>query len=249
MPLQDHFRPPLRTRCRWSGVHSAWVNTICDDLNGSLLPPRYHAIPNVQSAGGSVEIDLATLWEDGWELPTSGPGSWVPPAAAGTATIDFTGPEPFEVQVLYDLGGPQLVAAVELISPANKDRPASRRAFALKCANYLEQGTSVVVVDVVTERAMDLHAELLTILELDTAGAWASPTGLYAIAYRSRRENAHINLDWWPEALAVGSPLPKMPLWIALGVQVPVDLEATYLKTFERLRMPLAPPPADRNGQ
>jgi len=40
----------------------------------------------------------------------------------------------FEVQVLRNFGGPQLRAAIELVSPANKDRPAARRVFAGKCA-------------------------------------------------------------------------------------------------------------------
>jgi Protein of unknown function (DUF4058) len=249
MPLQDHFHPPLRTRCPWTGFHSAWANTISEGLNGSLLPPRYHAIPMVRLAGGSVEIDVAALREDGWEPPTSGPGSWLPPPAGGTATIDFTGLDLFEVQVIYDNGDSQLVAAIELVSPANKDRPASRRAFATKCANYLEQGASVIVVDIVTEASFSLHGELMTILDLQATNLWSSPSGLSAVAYRAQRENGRTNIDWWPESLALGAQLPTMPLWIAVGVQVPVHLESTYTKTLERLRLPLESHSADRNGQ
>src|SRR4051794_16499206 len=46
----------------------------------------------------------------------------------------------FEVRVLNVEGQPRLVAAMELISPANKDRPAHRETFAGKCAGYLRQG-------------------------------------------------------------------------------------------------------------
>src|SRR6516225_1049993 len=56
----------------------------------------------------------------------------------------------FEVQV-RDAAQRRLVAAVELVSPANKGRPAHRRDFAIKCASYLRQHISVIVVDVVTE--------------------------------------------------------------------------------------------------
>jgi hypothetical protein len=247
MPLQDHFRPPLSVRCPWTGFHSTWANTICDELNDSLLPPRFHAIPNVQLSGTSVEIDVATLREDGWQVPTNGPGSWVPPAAGGTATIDFTGLDLFEVQVIYESGGPQLVAAIELLSPANKDRPANRRLFATKCASYLEDGASALIVDIVTERHGSSHADLLDLLDVRTSPAWNSPTGLSAVAYRARRENAHTNIDWWTEVLTLGECLPKMPLWIGIDVQVPIDLEATYKRTFERLRMPF--PSAERNGK
>ena len=46
-------------------------------------------------------------------------------------------------------GGARLVAAIELVSPANKDRAAHRRAFAT-CASHLCQGVGLVIVDIVT---------------------------------------------------------------------------------------------------
>ncbi|MBY0456241.1 MAG: hypothetical protein K2V38_02770 [Gemmataceae bacterium] len=61
-------------------------------------------------------------------------------------------------------GGARLVAAVELVSPANKDRESHRRAFATKCAGYLAQGIALIVVDVVTNRSGNLHAEILEVL-------------------------------------------------------------------------------------
>ena len=45
-----------------------------------------------------------------------------------------------EVRTLATDTGPKLVAAIELVSPGNKDRPAERRAFAIKCASHLAQG-------------------------------------------------------------------------------------------------------------
>jgi Protein of unknown function (DUF4058) len=245
MPLQDHFRPPLSKSLPWTAFHSRWATEIADELNRSLLPPRYRAWANVQLGGGVVEIDVATLRETGWEGPSDSE-RWTPPAATGTAVIDFTGLELFEVKVVYENGDSELIAALELVSPANKDRPANRRAFAMKCANYLEQGTSVVVVDIVTGRTPSLHTELMTILELQAGEPWSTPTGLSAIAYRSRRENAHTNIDWWAQALSVGQVMPKSPLWIGIDVQVPVDLEATYMKTFEYIRVPF--PSSERNG-
>jgi hypothetical protein len=236
MPLHDHFRPPLSKVLPWTGFHSRWATEIADRLN-LVLPPRYRAIANVQLGGGMVEIDVATLREEGWTGPEAG---WSPPAAAGTAVVDFAGLDVFEVQVLYDGDDCQLVAAVELVSRRNKDRPAARRAFAMKCANYLDQGAAVLAVDVVTDRKMDLHAELLGLL--NQTSAWHSPTGLYAIAYRARRVNAHTEIDWWPEALAVGQPLPAVPLWIGTDVSVRIDLEETYAATFERLRLPRGGP-------
>jgi hypothetical protein len=46
--------------------------------------------------------------------------------------------------------GRHLVAAVEIVSPANKDRPENRRAFVTKGAALLQQGVCVSLVDLVT---------------------------------------------------------------------------------------------------
>ena len=81
-------------------------------------------------------------------------------------------------------GGARLVAAVELVSPANKDREAHRRAFAAKCAGYLAQGIALVVVDVVTTRHANLHAEVMRLLGRDTDAGLPAEADLYATAYR-----------------------------------------------------------------
>ncbi len=47
-----------------------------------------------------------------------------------------------------------LVAAVEIVSPANKDRPANRRLFLAKCAALLARQVCVSIVDLVTTRQL-----------------------------------------------------------------------------------------------
>ena len=42
--------------------------------------------------------------------------------------------------------GATLVAAIELVSPGNKDRPEARLAFAAKCVSYLTRGVGLIVV-------------------------------------------------------------------------------------------------------
>ena len=57
-----------------------------------------------------------------------------------------------------------LAAAIELVSPSNRDRPEARRAFVAKCASYLQRGAGLVIVDVVTDRLANLHEELSAFL-------------------------------------------------------------------------------------
>src|SRR5207245_687205 len=80
---------------------------------------------------------------------------WTPPAP--NTTIPAVFPDSFSVKVYANEGGSKLVGAIELVSPANKDRDASRLAFAIKCVNYLYQGVGVVIVDIVTSRQANLH--------------------------------------------------------------------------------------------
>jgi hypothetical protein len=242
MPLLDHFHSSWKAEWPSEGVHSAWATDIAYLLNKDLLPEDYHAIPLV-TVGGRVEVDVATLRSEG--VTESGSGGvataiWAPPQPSKTLAVDFLEREAVEVQVIQRLGGAHLRAAVELLSPANKDRPRNRRHFALKCASYLEDGVSVVLIDVVTERLANLHAELLQALEATAEPAWQSPTNLYAVSYRRVLNEGRHYLEIWHEPLTLGSPLPTMPLWLDVDLCVPLRLEESYQATCEKLRIPLS---------
>ncbi len=84
-----------------------------------------------------------------------------------------------------------------------------------------------------------MHANILNLLEVAPENRWQSATDLYAVAYRSRQENSHTRIDWWPQTLQIGSVLPQMQLWIGLDICVSVDLESTYLTTCHGWRIPM----------
>jgi len=190
----------------------------------------YHARPHARFGIG---IDVATLRDDdqAWQDDlTRSDALWRP--SAPVATIPFA-PTTDEVEVLIYLlsGGASLVAAIELVSPANKDRPESRDAFSTKCENYLRDGLGVIVVDVVTERRADLHLVLLDRLNADLTAI--TPEPLSVVAYRTQVDK----LDIWREPLAIGDELPTMPLWLKTGPCLAVDLGATYRQTQRSLRI------------
>jgi hypothetical protein len=241
MALQNHFRPPLSVTHPWRGFHSTWAATIAKQLNGGVLPSRFYAIPNID-LGGPVEIDVATLEESGIAGALSGDGTalWTPGPAAVVVPVEFPANELVEVQVFYDEGEPRLMASVELVSPANRDRPATRRAFVVKCASYLNSGAAVVIVDVVTDRRANLHAELMQLLNVPAAADWQSPTNLYAVAYRTTTPGDQPQLEIWREPLTLGLPLPCLPLWLGVDLVVPLDLDQSYLTTCHDLRIRLA---------
>jgi hypothetical protein len=241
MPLLDHFPPPLRGARRWEGFHHAWAANVAQHLNREILPADYFAESEI-SLGPKLEIDVANFeLKNGRGALGSATATavWAPPKAVLSFPVDFSRLDVCEVRVYEDLGGPQLRAAIELVSRANKDRQGSRRTFAAKCAGYLKHAVSVVIIDVVTDRSANLNVDLLEALEV-LQPAWESPTQLYAVAYRPVPLQNQQRIEAWPEALALGQTLPILPLWLGLDLCFPLRLEETYATTCDGLRIPVS---------
>jgi hypothetical protein len=219
MPLLDHFHPPLSERRHWHSFHNSWATYLSSQLN-SVLPSGYFAEANVQFG---VEIDVAAFEESGG---AGAPAAWMPPPAV-SHPFEMSGVV-VEVGIFSRSGGPQLAGAVVLVSPANKDRPLHRDAFVSKCVTYLQTGVGLVLVDVVTERTADLNRELLVRLGVSDPGEGSILSGS---AYRPVERDGTRWLDVWCEPIAVGQPLPTLPLWLRGGLCLPVELEATYERT------------------
>ena len=230
MALMDHFGPPLVTRRHWHAFHNAWSTYLASYLN-ERLPEGYFAEANVQFG---IEIDVATFEEGGPPHLSHGP-AWSVPAPTQTVPVSLAG-DTAEVLVYDREGGPTLVGAIELVSPANKDRPEHRGAFVSKCAALIQQGAGLVVVDVVTSRRGNLHEELLACLR--APATVPLDADLYAAAYRLVERGEQPHLDVWQQSLAIGGSLPTMPLWLRGGICLPVDLSATYERTCREQRIP-----------
>jgi hypothetical protein len=123
------------------------------------------------------------------------------------------------------------------VSPGNKDRAEERRAFAAKCVNYVCQGVSLIVVDIVTTLRANLHREVLHLLSA-SEDALDADGPLYAVAYRPVSRDGRPELDIWPATLAVGEPLPTLPLRLTGDLFVPVDFDATYSEVCRRRHLP-----------
>jgi len=150
-------------------------------------------------------------------------------------TLDASFPDTFEVKVFVRDGRLKLVAAIELVSPSIKDRPATRAAFASKCATYLSAGVSLIVLDATTDRPANLHQELLSLLDYkDEARRGLT---MFAGAYRPVLRNEKAEIDIWVSPLAVSQPLPTMPLRLIEDLMIPVDFETAYMDVCRDRRM------------
>ena len=221
MPLLDHFQPPLAPVRAWESFYAYWSAAIGERLNRVVLPEGYFADIQVH-VGGRVEVDVASLQhlEFATVVEQAGGGvavaTWAPPKVALSMPAVF--PDEFEVLGFRSSGWAILVGAVELISPRNKDRPATRRAFAAKCASYLQRGIGLVIVDIVTERQANLHDELVQLLDQPEQFRFPRSAPLYTVAYRPiRRDPEGDQIDIWPTPLGVGQELPTIPLALRGG--------------------------------
>jgi hypothetical protein len=243
MPLFDHFRPPVENHLPWDTLHSAWATYLATALNQRWLTSDFVALEHTHT-GPQVEIDVATFERSASPLLSSMnnsgggvatvPEVYAPPQALTAISAVF--PDRFEVRIFSRRDAGQLVGAIELISPGNKDRADTREAFVAKCASYLHEGVSVVVIDVVTNRRANLHNQLLRFLNAP-GGLLNEDVHLYAAAYRPVLREQTPQIDVWAEACSLGAALPTMPLRLTGDLFVPVEFEVTYLETCRQRRL------------
>src|SRR5262249_24511945 len=193
MPLRAHFRPPLRLKRSWDELHGGWPMVIVQYLF-PRLPEGYVAAPGVH-LGTAFEIDVTTYAEDeplAASATEEGNGgvataTWAPPAPTLTIETDLPDQDEYEVRVYDARRGRTLVAAIELVSPSNKDRPESRLALAARMAALLQRNVCVSIVDLVTVRQFNLYADLLGLMGHTDPALGAEPPHLYAATLRGRK--------------------------------------------------------------
>ena len=151
MPLRDHFRPPVSKRARGRrstacGRRRSSANSVPRSRRGYMAGPRVHL-------GTFYEIDVSAYESDDAPAPAAraaGNGNGGVAVASWAATepnvaVEVAPDEEYEYAVhVYDAEREQtLVAAIEIVSPANKDRPEKRNSFVAKCAALLRAGVSL----------------------------------------------------------------------------------------------------------
>jgi Protein of unknown function (DUF4058) len=233
MPLRDHFRPPVSKKSSWEGFHATWPTWIVHQLR-KQLPSGFVAEPRVH-LGTLMEIDVGALESD--DAPrvgaSSGNGNGSVTAAwtdSPAVAVETDPPDEYEYEVrIFDVERERrLVAAIEFVSPANKDRPESRDSFVAKCAALLRKGVAVSVIDLVTIRRFNLYAQLMAFVGHPDPGMTAEEPPIYAASCRWVTKGTRARLEAWSHKITIGQPLPTLPLWLADSLVVPLDLEPSY---------------------
>jgi len=198
-----------------------------------VLPPEFTAEPRVQ-LGSHFEIDVCAHEQDE-PGPVTAP--WAPPVPTLAVETDLGKQYEYEVLVYDQSRGRTLVAAVEIVSPGNKNRPENRQAFVTKCAALLHKRVCVSIVDLVTTRHFNLIADLLDLIGQRDPAFGPTPPPIYAATCRGRKVRQRPRLEIWAYPLVVGRTLPTLPLWLDDQLAVSLDLEASYEETCRALRI------------
>jgi hypothetical protein len=242
MPLRDHYHPPVFLQVNPEGLHGFWPSHMIRQLN-RYMPAEYRAEPTVHS-GTLVEVDVAAFESDfarPWDGSDNSGGVAVSPWKVSAPSLDleveYLEPAEYEVRIYDAARHRTLVAAIELVSPSNKDRPEHRRAFVEKCVALIHQGVAVTIVDIVTSRAGNFYDEVMARLGHTDITLKPGPEGLYAASVRSLIRNNRKALQSWTFTLGVGQPLPTPPVWLTPELAVPLDLEASYEEACIDLRI------------
>jgi Protein of unknown function (DUF4058) len=199
------------------------------------LPERYVAGPQVHL--GSIEIDVAAYDEGPSREPADHGGVatavWAPPRPTRSVVTEPDADE-YEVCIYDNQSNQRLVAAIELLNPANKDRPEHRGDFVAKCAAMLRNRVCVTIVEVVTTRSANLYGEVMTLFGQPDSSL--AESRLYTAACRWIKTDDYRSMESWAYRLVLGEPLPTLPLWLDDELAVPLELEVSYEETCRSLR-------------
>ena len=242
MPIHDWTR--VRAN-RFHDFHQSWTIAIRNALNAGRLPPGYFAM--VEQKTGGPEPDVVTL-----ELtPPASPAvrrscavDLQPPKARFVTRSEAAGYARKANRITIRHPDGDVVAIIEIVSPGNKDSRHAIRAFARKAVEFLQAGVHLLIVDLFPPAARDpqgIHKVIWDRLR-DEPFALPPDKPLTLAAYAVGTETVA-----YVEPVAVGDPLPDMPIFLTADRYVPCPLEATYQTAWEQfpapLRGPLESPP------
>ena len=238
MPLHDWTRVDAGI---FHDFHVAWIPEIRKILNGGLLPEGYYALAE-QHAGRAI-ADVLTLHASPAALEPLPAQLPLPPATGGLAvaeapprtrrrhTVEQAALARRRSLAIRHVSGHRLVALIEIVSPANKDRPSHVEDFAAKAVSALEVGVHLLLVDLFPPGAYDpsgMHGVILQRLEqsdepYDLPADEPATLASYA---------AGPVVEIYVEHVAVGAPLPDMALFLRPDRYINVPLEPTYQAAY-----------------
>jgi hypothetical protein len=234
MPVHDWTRVDAGL---FHDFHQSWTVALRNALNGGGLPPGYFALVE-QNIGPIPDLLTLQLPLDGGEA-SNGPSGVVAAAPPRTRLVRPRKADSYVrkanlITVRHRHG--EIVAVIEIVSPGNKAARNEFRAFVQKSADLIRQGVHLLVVDLFPPGPRDpqgIHKAIWD--EFQEEDLELPPDKPLTLAsYDAGPEGGA-----YVEFVAVGDPLPDMPIFLKPGTHVPAPLEATYQTTWSLFPAPL----------
>jgi hypothetical protein len=165
--------------------------------------------------------DEGSPGESAKEGPPAGPREEIEPdLEVAVATLDPG------TALLVERQG-RLVAAVELVSPRNKDRPTSREAYLTRYLGYLIESVNLLLLDVHRRpQGFSFPDRIAAALSMACEPLPAPSAVSYRVGSAAATGGRYLAI--WRRALTPGTRLPEIPLALDLDSRVVIDLEQTY---------------------
>jgi hypothetical protein len=220
----------------WDCVHPLWLTYLLEYVQ-ERLPEGYKAflgsVPSLSVDSGNGKPDVSVR-------------QWGPQPPVETAATDTDGLKPdLEVSVVIrldpqravhiDFHG-QLIAAIEIISPRNKDRADAKETYTNRYLGYLRLGVHLMLVDVLPRPKSFSFSDAIT----SSLGMDLPPLPPpFAVTYRVGEvvpvgDDMGSLVGLWRRPLRVGQLLPTLPLPLSVHRDVPIDLEESYQRAAKR---------------
>ncbi|MFO0850326.1 MAG: DUF4058 family protein [Gemmataceae bacterium] len=227
MPIHDWTRVDAGI---FHAFHHRWISAIADTLNAGLLPADFYALPEQVAARSRKERylpDLLTLRGPADEQDAGGGTALTAPPRPATDAGDMALYRRRQnIVSVRHASGDRPVAVVEIVSPGNKDSDQAWRLFVDKSVEFLGDGLHLLVLDLIPPAARDpngVHGAIWTAIEHDRYRRPADKP-LTVVSYSA----GDPVVEAFVEPLAVGDPLPEVPLFLEPGRCVVLPLEPTY---------------------
>ncbi len=227
MPIHDWTRVEAGL---FHDFHQRWTAAISNALNAGLLPSGYYALVEQRVDGPEPDV-LAVSGTPQESDPGGGTALAAPPRTRLVKQVDSPAAayarRANRIVVRHALG--DVVAVMEVVSPGNKDSRHAIRAFVEKAAAFLRSGVHLLVVDLFPPTPRDPSGIHKAIADEFHDEPFDPPPDkpLTLVGYAARYP-----LTAYIEPVAVGDPLPDMPLFLTPTRHVPVPLGPTYDATW-----------------
>jgi len=231
MPLHD-----WSDRTGWEGMHYLWITELLRWVK-PRLPIGYRAyISSAPLLAVGAPLDRPDVGVRSWS-PTEATRLPGPPVSETNTDADEPDEEIAvatldpETAVYVERQG-RLIAAVELISPRNNDRPIARSAYLARYLGYLLDGAHLVLIDVHRRPVgFSFADQIATELHLEQPSV---PPPM-AVSYRVGEPAATGGrlLAIWRRPMTVDDTLLPIPLPLTSQQEVILDLDQTYARAAE----------------